>query len=165
MNQRRIRRHEVFVINKFHTPDEYCHPNKVKYALLRWDYAKKKESFFYEDEAQENIGVTLYAHEAQEMEKKIVNKKAKFITISNLVPGQRYEFRVRYMYDGSVTGKPEDIEKGEVEGKESFATEVHLPMRILSCTKCAATLLWGLEVCPRCAGEASQMPWMSGKKR
>ena len=67
--------------------------------------------------------------------------------------------------EGEEQFDDEDIEKGEVEGKESFATEVHLPMRILSCTKCAATLLWGLEVCPRCAGEASQMPWMSGKKR
>ena len=99
------------------------------------------------------------------MEKKIVNKKIKFITISNLVPGQRYEFKVRFMYDSSVTGRIEDAEKDAIEGKQSLGTEVHLPMRILSCTKCAATLLWGLEVCPRCAGEASQMPWMSGGKK
>ena len=155
----------VSIAINWRPPDEYCHPSKVKYALLKWDYAKRKETFFYEEEAQENIGVTLYKHEAQEMEKKIVNKKIKFITISNLVPGQRYEFKVRFMYDSSVTGRIEDAEKDAIEGKQSLGTEVHLPMRILSCTKCAATLLWGLEVCPRCAGEASQMPWMSGGKK
>ena len=144
----------VSIAINWRPPGEFCHPSKVKYALLRWNYAEKKESFFYEDESQENIGVTLYAHEAKETEKKIVNKKAKYITVFNLIPGQRYEFRVRFMYDKSVTSGHLKGHNDGIEGLESFPTEVHLPMRILFCTKCAATLLWGLEVSrdsPRCA--------------
>ena len=58
------------------------------------------------------------------------------------------------MYDKSVTSGHLKGHNDGIEGLESFPTEVHLPMRILFCTKCAATLLWGLEVSrdsPRCA--------------
>ena len=96
-----------------------------------------------------NLKRTLESHymlTRQKKLKKIVNKKAKYITVFNLVPGQRYEFRVRFMYDKSVTSGGLKSHNDGIEGLESFPTEVHLPMRILFCTKCAATLLWGLEV-------------------
>ncbi len=153
----------TFQIN-WNPPDQYCRVDQIEAAILSWNYARKKESLYFEDHSteMENIGVHLYKHQAeQETEKKIVNKRARNITVNNLVPGRKYEFRLRFAYDMSVN--PEMYDK-TTEGLESFPVEVKLPMRILSCNNCGATLLWGLESCPKCAGEmATHMAWAKKK--
>ena len=153
----------TFQIN-WNPPDQYCRVDQIEAAFLSWNYARKKESLHFKDKStkMENIGVHLYKHQAEEeTEKKIVNKRARNITVYNLIPGRSYEFRLRFAYNKSVN--PE-IYNETTEGLESFPVEVKLPMRILSCNNCGATLLWGLEACPKCHGEmATHMAWAKKK--
>ena len=142
-------------------PAEYCRKDQIEASILTWDYAEVKETLTFEDKERENIGIHLYSMDSQPRIKKIVNKRAKNIAVSGLIPGQRYCFWVRFLYSVNAN----DDFTGPTEGKKSHPVEVKLPMRLLSCNGCGTLLLWGLEICPRCKGEASNMAWAKKSRR
>ena len=153
----------------------------VDYAVLRWEKISQHDD--HSDNWGQN-GLSSKGHveyistkkkedreEEEITEKKIKNKRARFIEVSNLLQDTEYKFFTSFVYNEATL--KEHVENGGVlapndgntvvgEGDVVGPLTIRTAQALLQCGNCGSTLNWGLEQCVHkaCEGsEASMSAW------